>query len=294
MAEYHYDSGERIRRRRQREAQRRRKLIVLSAATILVLVAGTVLCLHMWGRDEDTPDETPSGNVDPQGGEAGSQQDPENQVNPGGEDDPDNPDDPDDGQGEPTTTEIPWNLVLVNPWNKMEEGYVPELKKLGNGMKIDERCYDDLQEMLDAVSDQGLTPIVCSAYRTMDMQQTNFNNQVAYFLDQGMTQAEAEKAAAREVAIPGTSEHQLGLAVDIVDVNYQWLDEGQEDTAVQKWLMENSWRYGFILRYPTDKTEITGIIYEPWHYRYVGREYAKEIYDSGLCLEEWLEQKFEG
>lgn len=81
--------------------------------------------------------------------------------------------------------------------------------------------------------------------------------------------------------VPGTSEHQLGLAVDIVDVNYQLLDTNQENTAVQKWLLENSWRYGFILRYPTDQTDVTGIVYEPWHYRYVGKEYAQDYLQEG-------------
>ena len=90
------------------------------------------------------------------------------------------------------------------------------------------------------------------------------------------------------MAVPGTSEHQLGLALDIVDVANQVLDERQENTEVQKWLMKNSWKYGFILRYPTDKSDITGISYEPWHYRYVGKEAAKEIYEAGICLEEYL------
>lgn len=107
-------------------------------------------------------------------------------------------------------------------------------------------------------------------------------------LPNGLEDAKAK--AGRQVAVPGTSEHQLGLAVDIVDVSYQLLDTNQENTDVQKWLLENSWRYGFILRYPTDKTDITGIVYEPWHYRYVGKEYAKEIYEKGVCLEQYLEQ----
>lgn len=91
------------------------------------------------------------------------------------------------------------------------------------------------------------------------------------------------------VAVPGTSEHQTGLAMDIVDVNNQRLDESQESTAVQKWLIEHSLEYGFILRYPTGKSEITGIIYEPWHYRYVGREDAEQIHTLDVCLEEYLE-----
>ena len=92
--------------------------------------------------------------------------------------------------------------------------------------------------------------------------------------------------------MPGTSEHQLGLAVDIVDISNQHLDASQENTAVQKWLMEHSWEYGFILRYPNEKSEITGIIYEPWHYRYVGREDAEQIHTLGVCLEEYLEGTF--
>ena len=134
----------------------------------------------------------------------------------------------------------------------------------------------------------GLTPVVCSAHRSVSLQQSLYDDMVDEFVSRGYDRAEAEKLAAQEVALPGTSEHHLGLAVDIVDWDYQLLDEGQEDTAVQKWLLENSWRYGFILRYPTEKTNMTGIIYEPWHYRYVGKERAKQIYDSGLCLEEWL------
>jgi len=90
------------------------------------------------------------------------------------------------------------------------------------------------------------------------------------------------------VAVPGTSEHQLGLAVDLVDLDNQNLNESQEKTAVQKWLLENSWKYGFILRYPNDKRKLTGIIYEPWHYRYVGKDAAREIYETGVCLEEYL------
>jgi len=99
---------------------------------------------------------------------------------------------------------------------------------------------------------------------------------------QGYSEENARTEVGKVVAVPGTSEHQLRLAVDIVDI------ENQEKTAVQKWLMENSWRYGFILRYPNDKSDITGIVYEPWHYRYVGKEAAKEIYDLDVCLEEYL------
>ncbi|MCB6367700.1 M15 family metallopeptidase, partial [Intestinibacillus massiliensis] len=96
--------------------------------------------------------------------------------------------------------------------------------------------------------------------------------------------------AAVWVAVPGTSEHQLGLAVDLVSLSNQNLNHSQENTALQKWLMKNSWKYGFILRYPSDKSSITGIGYEPWHYRYVGKKAAKAIYEQGVCLEEYLQK----
>ena len=108
---------------------------------------------------------------------------------------------------------------------------------------------------------------------------------------EGADREEAPAIAARSVAVPGTSEHQLGMAVDIIDEYYAKLDEGQEKTATQQWLMENCWRYGFILRYPNGTTDITGIIYEPWHYRYVGERYAREITELGVTLEEYLEMR---
>ena len=110
----------------------------------------------------------------------------------------------------------------------------------------------------------------------------------ARLLDEGVSMEDAPAVAAESVAVPGTSEHQLGLAADIIDEHYPNLDKGQEETGTQKWLMENCWRYGFILRYPNGTTDITGIIYEPWHYRYVGVDYAKEITDLGVTLEEYV------
>lgn len=181
-----------------------------------------------------------------------------------------------------------WNLALVNKWNLLPENHNPSLTQLKNGHAIDERAYPDLQDMMDDCRAAGLNPLICSSYRTMDKQKKLYKNKVDEYLAQGYSQKDAEAAAGELVAVPGTSEHQLGLALDIVDVANQVLDERQENTEVQKWLMKNSWKYGFILRYPTDKSDITGISYEPWHYRYVGKETAKEIYEAGICLEEYL------
>jgi D-alanyl-D-alanine carboxypeptidase len=132
-------------------------------------------------------------------------------------------------------------------------------------------------------------PVVCSAYRTHATQVRLHNNKIARLRSAGYSYERAVKEAGRWVAVPGTSEHETGLALDIMSYSYQVLDEKQENTAEQKWFMEHCWEYGFILRYPKDKTEITGIGYEPWHYRYVGREAAAEMKELGLCLEEYIQ-----
>ena len=185
-----------------------------------------------------------------------------------------------------------WKLVLVNPWNPLPDNHSIQTVELKNGLQVDARCYPDLQAMMDACRADGLSPVICSAYRTREKQERLYQAEVERWQDRGYSQDNAKAEAGKAVAIPGTSEHQLGLAVDIVDINNQHLDETQESTEVQKWLMEHSWEYGFILRYPNEKSEITGIIYEPWHYRYVGREDAEQIHTLGVCLEEYLEGTF--
>ena len=179
-------------------------------------------------------------------------------------------------------------LTLVNPWNKLPEDWTVDLVTLSDGHKVDSRCYEALQEMMDACRAAGNSPLICAAYRTEETQQGLYDNKVQRLRDSGMSEEEAKAEAAKAVALPGTSEHQLGLALDIVDVNMQELTEAQEDTATQKWLMANSWRYGFIHRYPSSETDITGIIYEPWHYRYVGKDAAQDIFNRDITLEEYL------
>ena len=182
-----------------------------------------------------------------------------------------------------------WELALVNFDNPLPDGFaVPELTQLRNGQAIDSRAYPALQAMMDDARAVGLQPLICSSFRTWEGQEGLFEQEVQNWLNRGYIQEEAEARAAMWVARPGTSEHQLGLAVDIVDLSYQLLDEGQERTPVQQWLMAHCAEYGFILRYPTEKSGLTGVGYEPWHYRYVGVEAARGIMADGLCLEEYL------
>ncbi len=188
------------------------------------------------------------------------------------------------------TGETAWQLALVNPWTPLPETFQVELKALKNGLLVDQRIYEDLETMLNDCWAAGLSPVVCSAYRTQATQTRLFNNKVARLRNAGYSRETARTEAARWVAVPGTSEHQTGLALDIVSMDYQVLDEKQAETPEQQWLMEHCWEYGFILRYPEDKCALTGIGYEPWHYRYVGRETASALRESGLCLEEHLGQ----
>lgn len=182
-----------------------------------------------------------------------------------------------------------WNLILVNKENPIPEDYKVETIEIEEKWKVDTRIKESLEKMLTDARNEGLEPVICSAYRTSNYQKILFNNKVKEYKRKGYSQTEAEEQASYWVTIPGTSEHEIGLAVDIVSEDYQTLDKNQENTKVQKWLMEHCYEYGFILRYPTDKKDITKINYEPWHYRYVGVENAMLIKEKGLCLEEYIE-----
>lgn len=171
-----------------------------------------------------------------------------------------------------------WNLILVNQWNAMPENFEVETAEVEDGYVVDERICDALKEMLADCRAAGYSPRIISSFRTRETQQ--------YLYDHTANKA--------DTAIPGHSEHECGLAADIIDADSAgWSDpliDKQEDMPAQKWLMNHCQDYGFILRYPKDKEEITAIIYEPWHYRYVGKEHAKKIMEKGLCLEEYIEQ----
>lgn len=179
-----------------------------------------------------------------------------------------------------------WLLMLVNRDHPIPEDYVVgDLVELRGGQKVDRRIYPDLQEMFDAARAEGVYPIVGSGFRTREKQQSLMDNKIASYREQGYDSTEAVELAEAWVAVPGTSEHEVGICADINATSGSTSDE------VYQWLAENAWKYGFILRYPEDKTDVTKTIYEPWHYRYVGREAAAEIQASGLCLEEYLAQR---
>jgi len=181
-----------------------------------------------------------------------------------------------------------WRLILVNANNPLPVDFSPPLSTLSNGLQFDSRAIDQLNAMLAEMRNQGLSPVVASAHRSIARQTELFNNRAMHYRGTGLTQEQAEREAARSIARPGASEHNLGLAVDIVDASYQMLTDNQANTPVGLWLYENSANYGFILRYKRDTEHITGVIFEPWHFRYVGVEIALEITRMGITLEEFL------
>lgn len=181
-----------------------------------------------------------------------------------------------------------WMIILVNTEHPLAAEIGFEQDKVA-GYIIDARIKDDLTAMIAAAKDDGVIIYPCSAYRSIDKQTYLFNRKIKQYQNAGYSYEEAYNIAKTIVAVPGTSEHHTGLALDLITPGYQQLDDGFEQTKAFGWLNEHSAEYGFILRYPKDKEDITKIIYEPWHYRYVGVNAAKTIKDNGWCLEEYTD-----
>lgn len=196
---------------------------------------------------------------------------------------------------ENTTVEEPlfdkndWKLLLVNKQHTIPDDYEFTLGTIKGSMRCDERIIEPLTQMFAAAKEDGVNLVVCSPYRDMARQEYLFERKVKGYLKTGMSYMDAYKTASITVTVPGASEHQVGLAVDIISDTYTSLDEGFANTPAGRWLNEHSWEYGFILRYPLGKEEITGIQYEPWHFRYVGVEAGKVITEEGITLEEFVE-----
>lgn len=185
-----------------------------------------------------------------------------------------------------------WRLVLINKQHSIPEDYeftLGSINTVKGTMRCDERIIPDLLKMLQAAKDDGVNLQICSPYRDMNRQVYLFDRKINAYMKQGMSYMDAYSLTAQAVTVPGASEHQIGLALDIVSDKYSYLNEGFGDTEAGKWLAEHSCEYGFILRYPKGKEYITGIEYEPWHFRYVGREAAMIITSEDLTLEEFVD-----
>ncbi len=178
-----------------------------------------------------------------------------------------------------------FNLILLNCDYRLPDGYVPKLAKAVDGYAetLDYRVAPFYRQMYEAALLDGITLVPVSGYRSFARQKRNFENYIATYKKQGLSKVDATVKASQIVLLPGTSEHNAGLAMDICSLEVSF-----ENTEEFRWLDAHAHEYGFIMRYPKDKTHITKITYEPWHYRYVGVEVATELKESGMALEEYL------
>lgn len=184
-------------------------------------------------------------------------------------------------------------MVLVNHTSKMPDDYTFDTKECGSATAVNKTLQtvacDAFLEMQKAAAADGVTVWMQSGYRSVKYQTSLYERKTKYYLDKGYDNATAREKAAAVVNPPGYSEHNCGLAADLNSPEHTGLDEGFEKTAAFRWLCEHAGDYGFILRYPKDAEDKTEIIYEPWHWRYVGVENAAKINASGLCFEEYIE-----
>ncbi|MCR4754662.1 MAG: M15 family metallopeptidase [Lachnospiraceae bacterium] len=182
-----------------------------------------------------------------------------------------------------------WNLLLINKQHPVPDDYTFTLGTIKGNMKCDERIIEPLAQMFKAAAYDGINLEVRSPYRDISRQEYLFDRKMKNYINQGYSYIDAYKESSAVVTVPGASEHQIGISLDITSDTYSMLNEGFEDTDAGKWLKDNSYKYGFILRYPKGKEDITGIIYEPWHFRYVGVEAATVMYEQDLTLEEFID-----
>ena len=185
----------------------------------------------------------------------------------------------------PITDAEKWNLAIINTKYPLPDSYAPTLSNAINGsnIQLDSRVSEHYAEMYAAAKLSGCVLTPYSGYHTYALQETTYNRKVNFYINKGMSAEEANQKASAQVLPAGCSEHNAGLSMDIVSASSDFIN-----TKEYKWLCENAHNYGFILRYPEDKTAITGMNFEPWHWRYVGTQAAKEMKEKNQCLEEYL------
>lgn len=178
-----------------------------------------------------------------------------------------------------------WRLTIANYENLLPEDFTVNVSNIDKTRQFDSRAIDELNTMMNDMKKSGIGNVwIQSAYRSIERQKELYDSSVQKYLKQGKTQEDAERLTSEYINKPGSSDHNLGLAVD-----FNYVDNKFESLNGFKWLQENAENYGFILRYPKDKESITKIAYESWHWRYVGVEHAKKMNELNLCLEEYVE-----
>lgn len=309
MDEYRRRQSEKLRQERRKKSRRKSIIILVETALIIALTIALIIvscCYINLKNSTQTPDNTLSGvegNTSGTSSVAGGTDDPASSVSStdsvasntssdaassGGNS---------SASGGNSSVDVldEWYMVLVNPDNSVTKDYISNVDRTAikdkytsgaeSSKYLDKRIIEPFEQMCKAAANDGVTLISVSAYRSYNYQQNLYNRRVQRCMnEEGLDEEAAKKKAATIVALPGTSEHHLGLAVDINSVETTF-----ENTSAFRWLQKHAEEYGFIMRYPKDKQSITKIIYEPWHYRYVGVEHAKAMNDLDMCMEEYVE-----
>lgn len=264
-------------------------LAALAAAWMLLLAVGCGDDAPVSGEGSVAVPDSSESAAEPSSGASSEAAPEESQSTPPQSEDPADP-----ASAPPASDPGDWRLVLVNKEHPIDKELDITLEEVG-GYKVDTRMAGPLRDMLAAAKKDGFSLTIISGYRTLERSRILYENKIKEYENLGYSNADARVQAARWVAPPGTSEHHTGLAADIVSAGYynKYTDlvEAFEDEPEGRWLAANAPRFGFILRFPKDKEDITGINYEPWHFRYVGEEHAAAITEAGLCLEEYLAGK---
>lgn len=279
-SDLHRLTPEQLRRKRLRERKRRRRrrnrriLLVLLVILLLGAAWGITRAIEHW---TSVPSSSQSQSAPAPTAPPASQSTPSS------------------SQPQSESTDVPMSadplLILANKDNPLPADYAPDLAYLeGGSYQMQSEAAAAFDRMKNAANATGLHLMACSTYRSVERQTELFNAEIQKWMGQGMDEAAAREQAATVVMVPGCSEHNTGLAVDVGSITNQRVEEDFENEPEFAWLQEHAAEYGFILRYPADKVEVTGVTYEPWHYRYVGVENAQKIKESGLCLEEYLAQ----
>lgn len=293
--------------KQQRRRQRRIRILIVAAGTALVGILIICIAFGLWSALTKQQDGSGSSSGSP--GTASGQGSSTVSTSSGtsGQTDP--------SSSSPSTTSATsrvtttpdghylqpegadWNLVLANDWNPLPADFDntytrEEFYRNGNGQQFDNRAIEHLRAMINAANaeDPSMNIRVLSAYRSVALQKSLYDRKVNELIGQGLSREDAEVKAATIVKRPGTSEHNTGLAVDVGGSGDYSIEESFANTKAYRWLKAHCAEYGFILRFPKEKEDVTGVIYEPWHYRYVGVEHAKVIMERGICLEEYLQE----
>lgn len=280
-SDLHRLTPEQLRRKRLRERKRRRRrrnrriLLLLFVLLLLGAAWGITLAIEHWTATAPSSSQSQSA--------------------PAPTAPPVSQSTPFSTQPQSESTDVPASadplLILANKDNPLPADYAPDLAYLeGGSYQMQSEAAAAFDRMKNAANATGLQLMACSTYRSVERQTELFNAEIQKWMGQGMDEAAAREQAATVVMVPGCSEHNTGLAVDVGSITNQRVAEDFENEPEFAWLQEHAAEYGFILRYPADKVEVTGVTYEPWHYRYVGVENAQKIKESGLCLEEYLAQ----